>query len=282
MIGSSLGNTFFRAFRDFIQDGVNDLYLSARRWVAPRDPLVLDLDGDGIETIGIAGNSPILFDHDADGTRTGTGWVKPDDGLVVLDRNGNGLIDSGRELFGNETLLADGSKAPNGYAALAQHDSNGDGRISSADAVYGQLRIWQDTNQDGISQAGELHTLADLGIASIGVLGSEANVNLGNGNSMPLRGTFTRTDGSAGTSAAAQLSGSLLLASNGFYREFSDDPALADAAKALPQMRGSGWVRDLRGCRNRISKKIASSAGSVNARSQKHLNPVRQHPSRCN
>jgi hypothetical protein len=113
-------------------------------------------------------------------------------------------------------------------------------------AVYGQLRIWQDTNQDGISQAGELHTLADLGIASIGVLGSEANVDLGNGNSMPLRGTFTRTDGSAGTSAAAQLSGSLLLASNGFYREFSDDPALTDAAKALPQLRGSGWVRDLR------------------------------------
>ncbi|WP_421564455.1 calcium-binding protein, partial [Paracidovorax sp. MALMAid1276] len=225
---------------------VNDLYLSARRWVAPRDPLVMDLDGDGIETVGINGNSPILFDHDADGTRTGTGWIKPDDGLLVLDRNGNGLIDSGRELFGDETLLANGNKAANGYAALAQHDANGDGQINSADVVYSQLRVWQDLNQDGISQANELRTLAELGIASIGVQGTEVNVDLGNGNTMPLQGTFTRMDGSAGTSGVAELSGSLLLAGNGFYREFSDDPTPTEAARALPQMRGSGWARDLR------------------------------------
>jgi Ca2+-binding RTX toxin-like protein len=233
-------------YTQWINIEVNDFYLNARRWALSRDPLVLDLDGDGIETTGITGNSPTLFDHDADGTRTGTGWIKPDDGLVVLDRNGNGLIDSGRELFGDETLLPNGSKAPDGYAALAQHDANGDGRISSADAVYSQLRIWQDANQDGISQAGELRTLADLGIASIGLQGTQANVDLGNGNSMPLQGTFTRMNGSTGMSGVAQLSGSLLLASNGFYREFSDDPVPTEAAKALPQMRGAGWARDLR------------------------------------
>ena len=71
-----------------------------------RDPLAIDLDGDGIETLGIptTGN-PVVFDHDADGVKTGTGWVKPDDAWLVLDRNGNGTIDSGRELFGVDTLI---------------------------------------------------------------------------------------------------------------------------------------------------------------------------------
>ncbi|MFT3779388.1 MAG: calcium-binding protein [Ottowia sp.] len=232
---------------------MNDLYLSARGWRPPSDPLVLDLDGDGIETVGITGNTPVLFDHDADGTRTGTGWVKPDDGFVVLDLNGNGVIDSGREMFGDQTLLSGlppqigGSPFhTDGYAALAARDLNGDGQINSADPIYSQLRVWRDLNQDGVSQANELQTLSQLGIASIGVAGTEANVDLGGGNRMPLRGSFTRNNGSTGTSGVAELSGSLLLASNNFYRDFSDDPPLSEAARALPQMGGSGWVRDLR------------------------------------
>ncbi len=87
-----------------ISPSTNRKYLEARNWTPPRDPLVLDLDGDGIEAIGIDPTRPILFDHDGDGTRNATGWIKGDDGIVVLDRNGNGLIDSGRELFGDQTL----------------------------------------------------------------------------------------------------------------------------------------------------------------------------------
>ena len=71
------------------------------------DPLTLDLDGDGIETIALNATSPILFDHDGDGIKTGTGWVKGDDGFLALDRDGNGTIDSGRELFGDSTPLFD-------------------------------------------------------------------------------------------------------------------------------------------------------------------------------
>ncbi|WP_311223096.1 MULTISPECIES: calcium-binding protein [unclassified Acidovorax] len=235
-----------------ISETTNSSYSAARSWVAPRDPLVLDLDGDGIEAIGINSSRPILFDHDGDGTRNATGWISGDDGIVVLDRNGNGLIDSGRELFGDQTLKPDvGSDGrpqtyANGYEALAGQDSNGDGVINANDAAYSQLRIWRDANQDGISQASELRTLSDSGIASIGVVGAASNLDLGNGNTQPWSGNFTRIDGSTGASGVAEVSGSLLLASNNFYREFPDDPVVTAEAGALPQMGGSGLVRDLR------------------------------------
>jgi hypothetical protein len=197
-------------FRDFISivDLTNTHFTSAQNWQPPRDPLVLDLDGDGIETVGISGASPVLFDHDADGIRTGTGWIGADDGLLVLDLNGNGQIDSGRELFGDNTQLPAAQGGPmqtaaNGYQALQQHDTNADGQINSQDAVYSQLRVWQDANQDGISQTAEMRTLAQLGISSIGVQGTFETTQLGQGNSQIASGTFTRTDGTSGASGVA-------------------------------------------------------------------------------
>ena len=239
-----------------IEQSCNRNFQAARNWTAPRDPLILDLDSDGIETLGINPAAPILFDMDGDGTKTATGWIKADDGIVVLDRNGNGLIDSGRELFGDSTVLTRGPRAgqtaANGYEALADLDINGDGAINSLDAAYSSLRIWQDINQDGISQANELRKLSDVGIASISVAGQASNVNLvdssgqATGNTQPFSGSFTRTNGSTGASGVAEVSGSLLLASNNFYREFTDNPVVTTAAQALPQMQGSGKVRDLR------------------------------------
>ena len=145
----------------------NRNFQAAQNWVAPRAPLVLDLDNDGIEAVGINPAAPILFDMDGDGIKTATGWIKADDGMVVLDLNGNGLIDSGRELFGDATILTRGPRAgqtaANGYEALADLDINGDGAIKSLDAAYASLRIWQETNQDGISQASEMRSLVTLG-----------------------------------------------------------------------------------------------------------------------
>ena len=233
-----------------INGNVNSNFLAAKSWTAPRDPLVLDLDGDGIETAGIDPTAPVLFDMDGDGVKTATGWIRPDDGIVVLDRNGNGLIDSGRELFGDATVLARGARAgqlaANGFEALADLDLNADGRLDSLDASWGQLRIWRDLNQDGVSQAGELTTLAAQGIASLGAQGTQSNVNLGGGNTQVMSGSFTRTNGMLGTSGVAEVAGSLLLASNNFYRDFTDEVALTPAAQSLPQMQGSGLVRDLR------------------------------------
>lgn len=162
-----------------------------------RDPLVLDLDGDGVETTSTRDGTVVLFDHDGDGVKTGTGWVKPDDGWLVLDRNGNGSIDSGRELFGVDTMKSNSQLASNGFDALKDLDANSDGRIDAADSVFANLRIWRDLNQDGISQADELSTLGANNIVSIGVNAKTVSTDLGNGNIQSAAGTFTRANGSS-------------------------------------------------------------------------------------
>ncbi|SMB32239.1 Putative calcium-binding protein (fragment) [Sterolibacterium denitrificans] len=224
----------------YINPATNTTYNFGRTWRPRIDPLALDLDGDGLETVGITANQQIRFDHDGDGVRTGTGWVKGDDALLVLDRNGNGIIDSGSELFGVDTILSNGQKAANGFAALADLDSNLDGIFSADDDQFANVRLWRDLNQDGISDAGELISLAEAGIASINLASTSANTNLAGGNILTATGTYTRTDGTTGTV------GDLNLAHNPFYSEFTQAVPLSDAAKALPGMRGAGMVRDLR------------------------------------
>ena len=161
-------------------------------------PLVLDLDGDGVRTLGITAG--VQFDIRAEGKAVGTGWVDAHDGLLALDRNGDGVINDGGELFGSATTLADGSKAANGYAALQSLDSNGDGQITSADSAFGALRVWVDANSDGVSQADELKTLAQLHIAAINT-GADHALTLQNGNIVGLTSSYTSTDGSSHASA---------------------------------------------------------------------------------
>ena len=219
-----------------------------------RDPLAIDLNGNGIETVGI-GATPILFDHNADGIRTGTGWVQANDAWLVLDRNGNGLIDSGRELFGVDTLLSgtpgvDAVYASTGFAALARLDSNNDRVFNTSDTAFTQVRLWQDLNQDGISQSTELFTLAQKNIASISLTPTTSTVNLGNGNTVTGQALVTRTNGSTTqidsvAVGADTTAGNLNLASNPFYRSFPVQPLTATALN-LPEMAGSGVVRDLR------------------------------------
>ncbi|MDC6180658.1 calcium-binding protein [Ralstonia solanacearum] len=210
------------------------------------DPLILDLDGDGLEITPLSHG--ILFDADGDTIKTGTAWANADDGILVWDRNGNGIIDSGKELFGDETVLASGQKAANGFAALAELDTGsvvdgvtvgaGDGIFDANDAQYANLRIWRDLNQDGISQAEELQTLAEAGMTSIKLISDRANTNYGDAI-LAQSGTFTRADGSSGQA------GSFILAQNNFVRKFTPI-TVSDAANVLPSLVGSGWVRDLR------------------------------------
>jgi|GEM_PF-3393656 len=155
-------------------------------------PLVLDLNGNGIETTTLAAGA--VFDLDANGTAERAAWVAGGDGLLVRDLDGNGLITSGAELFGSGTTLANGAKALDGFAALAGLDSNGDGIINASDAAFGQLQVWVDANGDAHTDAGELRSLADLGIASLD-LHSQASDLQNNGNAVGLLGSYTTTDG---------------------------------------------------------------------------------------
>ncbi|MFS1945096.1 hypothetical protein [Vibrio lentus] len=133
-----------------------------------RDPLTLDLDGDGV--VGtLDSNQGVFFDLDNSGFAEQTSWVAPNDGLLVLDKNNNDVIDGGAELFGTDTLLSNGQYAANGFEALADLDDNNDGQITEQDSTFGDLRVWQDRNSNGITDNGELNSLSDLNITSVGL-----------------------------------------------------------------------------------------------------------------
>ena len=147
--------------------------LSAEQSIIPRrvDPLTLDLDNDGIELVSVNDSTAffdldVTADLDANGNPTGTytsdgvkeqvGWVSSDDGLLTLDRNGNGTVDNILELFGKTNKT--GTEELREYDLNNAEGANGisDGKIDSSDAIFSQLKIWQDLNQNGISEASEL------------------------------------------------------------------------------------------------------------------------------
>ncbi|MFM7086223.1 MAG: calcium-binding protein [Cyanobium sp.] len=138
-----------------------------RRSLRPySSPLVLDLDGDGIETLALE-SAGVLFDLDDDGRMNTCGWVAPDDALLVWDRNGDGRIGSGAELFGNHTRLADGSRAAHGFEALAALDADHNGRLDDGDPAWERLALWRDRNSDGQQDPGELFRLSEAGIDAL-------------------------------------------------------------------------------------------------------------------
>src|SRR5712692_4965192 len=200
-------------------------------------PIVLDLDGDGVETTNIGAGA--FFDLDANGFAEKTGWVGKDDGLLVWDRNGDSRIDSGRELFGNETLLASGEKAANGFVALAELDTNHDGALDASDAAFANLKVWKDADGDGLSSPDELISLADAGVASINIGYSNSSYVDPQGNTHRQVGSFSRTDGTSGTATDVWFQRNLI---DTVAEEWLAVPA--DVA-ALPDLRGYGNVYDL-------------------------------------
>jgi len=194
------------------------------------DPLVLDLDGDGVELSPRGSISP-YYDIDADGFAENTGWVRPDDGFLVRDNNNNGKIDNVSEMFGNATTT--------GFAALKTLDSNNDNKISSLDTNFGVLKIWRDLNGNGVTEAGELQTLTQAGIASINLTSTATNQNIA-GNIVAATSSFTRTNGTTSTIADVNLR------SNQRDTVWLGDKTVDAASAALPQLKGFGTLNDLR------------------------------------
>ena len=125
------------------------------------DPLILDLDRDG-KVSTTPGKR--YFDLDANGVAERVSWAASGDGFLVMDRDGDGKITSGRELFGDHTVMSDGRMATNGFQALADLDSNKDGKIDASDEAFGRLRVWSDKDGNGKFEDHELSTLEEPGI----------------------------------------------------------------------------------------------------------------------
>ncbi|AOE85918.1 hypothetical protein THL1_3370 [Pseudomonas sp. TCU-HL1] len=181
----------------------------------------------------------IHFDHDGNGFAETTGWANKDDGLLVWDRNGNGRIDDGKELFGNNTLLASGQNAANGFLALSELDTNLDGKIDTSDSAFNQLRVWKDADSDAIVDAGELLGLAEVNVGSLSTSFTSQNQVDPQGNKVLQVGSYTDTDG------IVRSMNDIWFGVDTARTIDLNQVALSDEIAALPNVEGFGNVGSL-------------------------------------
>ena len=157
-------------------------------------PVVLDPAGDGVALTSGAGG--VLFDFDGDGRREKFAWTATgsDDAWLALDRNGNGRVDDGSELFGTSTVQPEAPPGTERHGFLAfpvsarpEQGRNWDGMIDAADAVWPSLWLWRDANHDGLSEPRELHTLPSLGAESLSLDHRESRRRDRHGNQFRCR-----------------------------------------------------------------------------------------------
>ena len=165
---------------------------SSQVQVQQSDPVTLDLNGDGINLTSYLNGAQ--FDITGSGTKVNTAFVTGGDAFLALDRNGNGSIDSGKELFGDQ------NGAKNGYEELRKLDSNGDGVINALDKDFDKLTLFKD-NGNGVTEKGELVSLADAGITEISLAYKTVNTGARGGNHIGQVASYTRADGKRGLAA---------------------------------------------------------------------------------
>jgi hypothetical protein len=188
------------------------------------DPLILDLTGNGINLTTLDRNSPYV-DYNQNGLALKTSWIGSGTGVLV-------------NLNPDGTYSILGENNANGFVSLASLDLNGDGVINSLDGAYSTLRVWTDDNQDGVINLSELHSLSDLGIASINLNTVLANTAL-DGDTITQIGSFTMMDGTVRQLAQVNLQASTT------YTETINPITISSAIQALPQLSEYGTVPDL-------------------------------------
>ncbi|GGF96823.1 MULTISPECIES: hypothetical protein [Cysteiniphilum] len=229
-----------------LDDLINQLFNTALNAPAVRyDPLILDLDGDGIETIDT--NKEVMFDHTGDNVYYATGWVGKDDALLVRDINGNGRIDNGLELFGENTIKQNGQNATDGFDALSDLDDNHDGVFDAQDAAFTSVKIWQDADQNGFSTASELKTLTEAGIDHISLNKQSINKEV-LGATLSFESSYQNNSGQSYQIVAANFTENNFykLDMNSMFEITTADVKGAVGVKEVITYRGYGAVNSMR------------------------------------
>ena len=224
------GLTLFIALTQSRIDEINKIYIEAAQ-TDPiyRDPLLIDLNGDGITTTDV--NNGIYFDHDVNGFAEKSAWVSNDDGMLAFDVNNNGVIDNGSEIFGDAFLKTDGSFAQSGFDALTSLDSNNDNIIDANDSQFNNIKI--------LKADGSLISLEEAGIVSISLNAQASNTVDENGNTQLNVSSFTKADGSTGSLADYTFVRDTL------HTQATDIVEVPDDILALPDAQGYGNVSSL-------------------------------------
>lgn len=165
-------------------------------WCTPYcSPLVLDLDGNGIQTTGV--DDPVMFDIDGDGTLNLVAWLGTGSGDAFLwrDAGTQHRVDDGSELFGSGMILGDGHRASNGFEALASYDradngGNEDGAITKADEIWRRLRLWIDENHNGISEPTEIVPIQMSCVESLSLRWVPSDEMDAAGNQVRMKSTY--------------------------------------------------------------------------------------------
>ena len=200
------------------------------------DPLILDLNGNGFE-INSKENG-VYFDLNNDGFAEKINWTSSD-AILAIDKNGNGKIDDGSEAFGDYHLLADGTRAKDGFEALAQYDTNGDGIIDENDEIFHNLMLWVDSNNNGISDEGELKSLSAMGIKAISLNYESVNQATDSEAVIGNIATFIYEDGTTGNVGEMWVSSDL-------YDSIETlSVQISDSVNGLPNVRSFGKVHSL-------------------------------------
>jgi len=180
-------------------DGCYEIDCNGGAWNP--EPLVLDLNGDGVNTTDL--DDMVWFDLDGNGAKDRITWTNGAtmEGFLWVNLTGKNRVDDGSELFGIGTVLPNGSKARDGFQALSVYDDsarggNGDGVIDASDWVWNRLRVWVDANHNGTCEPTEVHPLHKFGVEGISLAAVSTNVVDGSNNGHYLKGRYWRHVGS--------------------------------------------------------------------------------------